>query len=238
MTNTNEKKFRNIVKNGKHCIFYVSEREGIASNGHYRKMDACKGIVDQISRFISDCSVKKYTEYSGEYLNADSIGIVFPAHNWGISLAVYTFLMNLRFKKNTYIYAVVIGESLSGDADATTCKRLKILEQFKRIFDKRCIDNESDIFIRCIDKERNYLRTEEIISEEKDAKTNIQHIMEGMLFYTEKSLTEKKSIKNPEKEHNVDMVAEHNTLNVKTRMLTNIYIDDDIFEGVRLCRVV
>lgn len=238
MTNTNEKKFRNIVKNGKHCIFYVSEREGISSNGHYRKMDACKGIVDQISRFISDCSVKKYTEYLGEYLDADSIGIVFSAHNWGISLAVYTFLMNLRFKKNTYIYAVVIGESLSGDADETACKRLKILEQFKRIFDKRCIANESDIFIRCIDKERAYLRTEEIISEEKDAKTNIKYIMEGMLFYTEKSLLEQKLSNTKQEKQQTDIVVEYSVFNTRKRILSNIYIDDDIFAGVRLCRVV
>ena len=263
---TIDKKMKSTMRGYRHFIFYVSDMEELPASGHFRKMDAGREIVNQICRNMPECIVRKYTEYDGEMLNADSIGIVFPAHKWGISLAVYSFLQHLKFSKEAYVYAVVVGESISGGVDATVYSRLKILEQFRRILDRRCTGSESDIFIRCIDRRRAAGSTEEILRNGKDFKTNIGYIMEGLLFHSVESLIagSKNSdtwciegyfdeyVDMPEMVEfgeeqgeaydNVELfpgekISERNTSENKRR-LSNIYLDDDIFTGVRLCRVM
>lgn len=272
MESTRDKKEKSTVQGERHFIFYVSDMEVLPASGHFRKMDAGREIVNQICMGMTECMVRKYTEYSGEIIDADSIGIVFPAHKWGISLAVYSFLQHLRFHNHTYVYAVAVGESISGGVDATVYSRLRMLEQFRRIFGRRCVGSESDIFIRCIDRRRNLGSTEEIIRRGQNYKTKISCILEGMLFhsverliadqnsdealntyssgtdntnykkahhglYTEQAIAAEYQKEDTEQFENVKMFTQRSKHN-KKRTLSNIYLDEDIFAGVKLCRVM
>lgn len=253
MLDMRERKPDSAARGSCNYIFYVSEMEELPASGHFRKMDAGMEIVNQIERGLPDCIVKKYTEYSGEILEGDSIGIVFPAHMWGISLAVYSFLQHLKFRTGTYIYAVAVGESLSGGVDATACRRIKILEQFKRIFAKRGMGCDSDIFIRCIDMRRTMDRSEELVRKSTDDRANIKCILRGLLFHSVDELiscgqsVEKTEAGNAHTAIQDSVMGRRSgryaeikryseqTDNIR---LSNIYLDEEIFAGVKLCRVI
>lgn len=245
MLDTRERKTDNAGRGSCNHIFYVSEMEELPSSGHFRKMDAGMEIVNQIECGLPDCRVKKYTEYSGEVLAGDSIGIIFPAHMWGISLAVYSFLQHLRFRPGTYIYAVAVGESLSGGVDSTAYRRIKILEQFKRIFAKRGMGCESDIFIRCIDMKRTMDTAETLIRKNIYERINIKHILRGLLFYSVDELISGRHDMELAEESISGMDMQDNVMDIKSYKedkgvikLSNIYLDEEIFAGVKLCRVM
>ncbi len=232
-------------------IFYVSELEETPTSGHFRKMDAEREIVAHISRSIPGSDIRKYTEYSGELLKADSIGIVFPAHSWGISLAVYTFLSHLKFEKDTYIYAVAVGESISGDVDFTVRERIKLLDQFGKIFSKKSAGNQSDIFVRCIDRKRPHGSTEEALRFKADKVTNIKHILSGLLFHTLDSINEMERLSEDDryyynvedevvskKQDNIVSLDHYTMMASKKVKLSNIFLDDEVFAGVKLSRVM
>lgn len=251
--------FKKEVKNtGVNYVYYVSDMEEVPSSGHFRKMDAGREISQHICRGVNNCILRKYTEYYGEKIQADSVGIVFPAHMWGISLAVYSFIMHLLVAKGTYVYAVAVGENLSGCVDATVTNRLNSLSQFKRIFTNRGLGNDEDIFIRCIDVNRDYSTTEECIRKETNNKNNFRHILSGLLFYSVDSLSSlmnKESIKKDndimrkvsgiqeEKDFRMIMTTPtetssksvHNDSKIK---LNNIFLDESLFAGVKICRVM
>jgi len=234
-----EKKYSNY-------IFYVSELEDTPLKGHFNKMDAGIEIVEHIKNSVSGCKVMKYTEYGGELINADSVGIVFPAHRWGISLAVLTFLSHLRIKSGTYVYAVAIGETLSGDVDCTIYDRVKLLEQFERVFSKKNLGFKSDIFVRCIDRKRMHGSTEENLRGETDKIKLIKHILSGLLFHTLESISTMEKLDEDDryyeetksKKNNIipiEAFASHRSRKIS---LSNIYLDEDVFRGVKLCQVM
>ncbi len=82
----------------KNYIFYVSDYVDVCA-GHAWKMDRRRAMTEQMEETLSNCKVMKYTEYHGETLDAESVGILFPSKTWGISLAVYAFLQNLRIRR-------------------------------------------------------------------------------------------------------------------------------------------
>ncbi len=246
---TREKALNDLTK--RDIIFYVSELEEAPNSGHFRKMDAGREIVAHINRSMKGSIIKKYTEYEGELIDADSIGIVFPAHSWGISLAVYTFLSHLRFKKDTYIYAVAVGESISGDVDFTVRERTKLLEQFGRIFNKKSVGCQSDIFVRCIDRKRAHGSTEEALRVKSDKVTNIKNILSGLLFHTMESINEMEKLSEDDRYYyDIDetpvsqaqdniVSLDHYTMMASRKVkLSNIFLDDDVFAGIRLCNVM
>lgn len=234
-----QKKYKNI-------IFYVSDLEDTPISGHFRKMDAGREIVNHITRSISGSVIRKYTEYGGEMIEADSVGIVFPAHTWGISLAVLTFLSHLKIRRGTYIYAVAVGESISGDVDYTIYDRVKLLEQFQKIFSKKSQGCESDIFVRCIDRKRSHGSTEEALRIEKDKIMNIKHVLSGLLFHTLDSISSMEKLDEDDryyeetksKKSNIIPIDAYSTARSKNISLSNIYLDEDVFRGVRLCQVM
>lgn len=251
MVKTKEKRARNKV-GGTNYVFYVSEMEEPPASGHFRKMDAGMEIVSHIDTGLNDCKVMKYTEYEGEVLNADSIGIVFPAHMWGISLPVYSFLQHLRFREDAYIYAVAVGESLSGEVDDTVFSRIKILEQFKRVFERKIGGCKSDIFIRSIDMGRKINFADSLAKANVEISKSIKHILEGLLFYnmdrfesskrcnTQKDTTYKNysgSMGTASNVSGIDVNRRRNRLN-SSITLSNVYLDEDVFAGVKLCRVM
>ncbi len=227
-------------------IFYVSELEDTPLKGHFRKMDAGIEIVEHIKRSIPGSKVMKYTEYGGEVINADSVGIVFPAHTWGISLAVLTFLSHLRIRRGAYIYAVAVGESISGDVDYTIYDRVKLLEQFQRVFSKKSVGCQSDIFVRCIDRKRTHGSTEENLRGETDKVKTVKHVLSGLLFHTLDSISAMEKIDEDERYYEDTRVKKSNIIPIeaysqtKSRKisLSNIYLDEDIFRGVKICQVM
>ena len=235
-----------LGKKNSNYIFYVSELEDTPLKGHFRKMDAGIEIVEHIKRSRPGSKVMKYTEYSGEVINADSVGIVFPAHTWGISLAVLTFLSHLKIRRGTYIYAVAIGESISGDVDYTIYDRVKLLDQFKKVFSKKSIGCQSDIFVRCIDRKRTHGSTEENLRGETDKIKTIKHVLSGLLFHTLDSISNMEMIDEDDRFYDETQVAHSNIIPIEAYSqarsrkisLSNIYLDEDIFRGVKICQVM
>ncbi len=272
----------------KHCIFYVSDMEELPSSGHFRKMDEARGIIEQIKKGLGNCTVRKYAEYGGEIIDAETIGLVFPAHTWGISLAVLTFLQHLRFRRGAYIYAVCVGESVSADSASVMKKKLKLLEQFTQIFEKRSAGHASDIFVRCRDIKRSVVTTEEILRNRdiaSDARHEISTVLEGVLYHSTDALTGTESSAPKARvisEEDADAMYRSLVPRARRRMREsgdgvmrdrrfgetryttlagygsshetrpaqsviskdrdyvgrNIYLDDDVFAGVKLCRVM
>lgn len=185
------------------CIFYVSDFADLPSTGHFGKMDTDREIIRQLEQNLSGCKVMKYTEYDGSMIDAESVGIVFPSHTWGISLAVYSFLQSLRVTEYTYVYAVTMGASMSGDVDETVLTRAKTLQEFKRIFARRGMGDDSNVFVRCVDYKRPMETTEEKLRDTVSVKHRIENILEGLLFYNLETVLSKKlsSVQEAEKAH-------------------------------------
>lgn len=123
---------KNEIEEARNYIFYVSDYIDVSA-GHAWKMDCRQAMTEQMVQNLPNCKVMKYTEYHGECLDADSVGILFPSKMWGISLAVYAFLQNLRVSASTYVYAVAMGEVLSAEVNGTANVRMETLGQFQDI---------------------------------------------------------------------------------------------------------
>lgn len=234
---------KDIVASGQNYLFYVSDMEELPGSGHFRKMDAGREIASHICKGLDNCTVKKYTEYDREVLDAESIGIVFPMHRWGVSLAVYSFVKNMRIKPGTYVYAVVVGESMSVGVTATVVKRNEILTQFKRIFETRSMNSEADIYIRCIDYARATDCTEEYLRLEKNPRKNVESIMSGLMYYSLDSVVQGYRSTSDEdfesskiKKLTIELPVEKKV--ERTIKLNNVFLDEEVLSGVRLCRVI
>ena len=257
-------------------IFYVSDSDDLKTGKRIKKMDTTGSLVSQLTANVKRSRAVRYTEYDGELIDAQSIGIVFPAHNWGISIAVLTFLQHLRFRKGTYLYAVCVGENLSVDNAVSLKSTLKSLEQFSEIFGRRSEGHASDIFVKCTDFRRSMLSTEEKLSKsgirgmEDKNRWEISCVLEGMLFFSagslpaEKVISERRRVSEEEADTMYHMLAarrqslarESRAVSSRSRSyrygnahaytpdstdsagvhsaLSNIFLDDDVFSGVRL----
>ena len=219
-------------------VFYVTdEMDAIPFSGRLRKMDAGRDVAEHIRTDLKKCTVLKYTEYMGERLEADSVGIVFPSHSWGISLAIYSFMQNLRVGKDTYLYAVCVGEHL----DYESTSHFKIIEQFRRIIEKKSLNRKSDIFVRCKGIKRE-LRKDYRDDPENPVNLSIEekigNILDGLLYHSFDELKNKPRI---EKQYNVFSLNYGYSFEKtgKTRAkLNNIYLDDSMFAGVRFSKVI
>ena len=219
-------------------VFYVTdEMDALSLSGRFRKMDAGREVAEHIKNDMKRCTVLKYTEYTGERLSADSVGIVFPAHSWGISLAIYSFMQNLRVNNDTYLYAVCVGEHL----DYESANHFKIIEQFKRIIEKKRLSKKSDIFIRCKSVKREISRD---VYETHDnmsfgsVEKKIEGILDGLLYHSFDDLKNKPRIEKQYNEFGLNYgYSFEKSGRTKTR-LNNIYLDDSMFAGVRFSKVI
>ena len=257
-------------------IFYVTDSDDMKAGKRIKKMDAASSIVGQLTANVKRSRLLRYTEYDGELIDAQSIGIVFPAHTWGISIAVLTFLQHLKFRKGTYLYAVCVGENLTADSAVSLKSTLKSLEQFSELFGRRSEGHASDIFVRCTDLRRSMLSTEEKLNargirgmEDKN-RWEISCVLEGMLFHSTSTLTEENAIRGRRRvsEEDADtmysmLASRRQSLARESRaassrqrtyrygnahaytpegtdttkgssILSNIFLDDDVFSGIRL----
>ncbi len=234
---------KDAMRHNANYVFYVSDMEEIPSRGHFTKMDGGREIASHIAEGLDNCTLKKYTEYEGEVIRGESVGIVFPTHMWGISLAVYTFLKHLRVSTDTYVYAVAVGESLSGSVDATITKRINFVDRFKKIFSDRGFGDERHIYLRCIDFARNYGTVEEGIRECRDIRHRLECIMSGLLFHTINELSADDILTGEQTEaelvFDISAVQKASYDYVQRKLsLSNIFLDDDVLQGVKLCRVM
>lgn len=247
-------------------VFYVSDLDRVNDYAFSYKMGTERDIAYQMSSGLRKCVVKKYTEYAGEYIDGDSVGVVFPARRWGISFAVNAFLQSLRVKKGTYIYAVAVGECISGRVCTELISSIKSLEQFKRAFSRRFSDMNKDIYVRCTDRARTIEDTEYNRLGISRCDGHIRCILNGLLYHSlaelEQTLPMKSEYSTSKKTDTVhisdirraevvhmdngpDMVVREKKENdtrrdtqYVMRKLTNIFLDDDIFAEDKLCRVI
>lgn len=84
------------------------------------------------------CNVRKITDYKGEKLEADTVGLIFPVYNWGLPLIVVNFLKKVNISNDTYVYAIANYGGLPGRA----------LDQCKSILEKRNINLASGFLIQ------------------------------------------------------------------------------------------
>lgn len=234
-------RLQNDMEAAVNYIFYVSDYFDVSS-GHVWKMDAKQAMMEEMQNNLHNCRVQKYTEYHGERLSGNSVGIVFPSHMWGISLAVYSFLQNLKVAEGTYIYAVAIGEVLSGEVDGTANVRVKTLQQFQDIFEKRKLGTPSDIYIRCIDYKRAFTTTEEKLMNSEDIEDRIRDVMEGLLFYRVSDVQDNKlrtiSERESAPEIPVSMLERTEKKVVSMPAIRNLFLDDNLLSEVRICQAM
>mgnify|MGYP004609197325 FL=1 len=237
---------KNEIEEARNYIFYVSDYIDVSA-GHAWKMDCRQAMTEQMVQNLPNCKVMKYTEYHGECLDADSVGILFPSKMWGISLAVYAFLQNLRVSASTYVYAVAMGEVLSAEVNGTANVRMETLGQFQDLFERRRLGDISDIYIRCIDYKREFTTTEEKLMRSVTTAERIADVMEGLLFYSMKAVKEQKLQFVTDKRTTVRTkhVAERKevTALVETKILPmpnikNVFLDDDLLSEVRICQAM
>ena len=48
-------------------------------------------IAEDLSVELGECSINKIAEYSGDLIEADTLGIIFPIYFWGLPLIVCEF---------------------------------------------------------------------------------------------------------------------------------------------------
>ncbi|MDE6020197.1 MAG: hypothetical protein K2H01_04245 [Ruminococcus sp.] len=223
-------------------VFYVCDMDAVPTAGHFRKMDAGREIASHIEKGLSDCIVQKYTEYDGGLIEADSVGIVVPAHRWGISLAVFAFINNLKLSPDTYLYLTIVGETLSECSRDTIDVRLGFVHSLRRLIKRRGLCSDDDIYVRCIDMQRSSDYTETLIKYTDSIRDRVRCIMLGLLMYNIAYL--ENCNENDKKEENRMDILVPDTLSgqkedrTNKRKINNVYLDDDIMAGVRLCRVM
>ena len=66
---------KNEIEEARNYIFYVSDYIDVSA-GHAWKMDCRQAMTEQMVQNLPNCKVMKYTEYHGECLDADSVGIL------------------------------------------------------------------------------------------------------------------------------------------------------------------
>lgn len=243
-------------------VYYVSDMISPSSSRHLRKMDAGREIAEYICREMHNARLIKYTEYNRERISARSVGIVFPAYIWGCSLGVYSFLQQLRGRigKDTYVYAVAVGESLSGSVFRTIDRRMHSLEEFRRIFVKCGLGTEEDIYVRCIDGAVSMERGAGIERSKRKSVENLKYILSALLFCDMKALSTDSRLSGLQyigelsgiasasglmEDMDADLTEsvpeEHGAVSVFTpgkRKLENVFLDESMLSGVRMCRVM
>lgn len=227
-------------------IFYISDIETLPELGHFRKMDKEKEIAEHINRGIGDCTIRKSTDYNGEVICADSVGIVFPIHSFGISLAVYSFISSLKIAEGTYVYAIVAGEKIDISYKKTDYNNLN---SFIRLFEKRGFGGKNDIFVRLKNMKRSTEGTEEKIRHSQDMKDSLVAIMKGLLFYSigdvdnvaslpESKLSSQNSHVNGAFDIKPIEISRTGETKARTFSLSNVFLDENMLAGVRLCQVM
>lgn len=227
-------------------VFYVSDMD-MSNGNHFRKMETEKSIASHIASGMKNCDIERFSDYNGEMINADSVGIVIPAHRWGISLALVSFIKNLKISAKTYVYAIVFGEDVRGDITKNGNSVLKSIEQIKKAFAEKIEKICPDIFVKSSDRIRSVAFTEYKMRNQESLPKMLECILNGLLFHRFDELKTMDSVSNKDA-----LVANHfikpeksksNVINISDTVyqaarMSNIFLDDELFAGVKLCQVI
>lgn len=155
---------------------------------------------------------------------------------------MYSFLQNLRVSSKTYVYISVVGETLSECSDKNIDTRLLNLNTLRKQFMKNKLGSDKDIYVRCIDIPRSVDYTEMKLNRQEAVEMSIEKILSGLLMYNIKSF---ESISGGLDDRNVqrnmdsrEAAVEKSGANTVRKRLNNVYLDEDMLAGVRLCRAL
>lgn len=231
----------NYKREADNCIFYISDMDRLPSKGHFSKMDNGRDMAYRIKDCLGSCDVMKFCAYGGELLDKKSVGIIFPAHSWGVSLAVYSFINHLRVTEGTYVYAVAAGESLfaGGECD----ENLNSIAGFAKAFDKNGLGGTADIYVRKnnVKRQIEYMDEMEHMS---DVRRKLARIMRTILCYSldvPSQPLKLRSTYNAAYDTAFDGAAYKHDEKAPVRgarSLSNVFLDEEYLSGVRLCRVM
>jgi histidinol phosphatase-like enzyme len=248
-------------------IFYVSDKAGVNNISYSHKMGTERDIAARMAEGLGSCRIRKYTDYHGEYMDCESVGIVFSSKRWGLSLAVNSFLKSIRTSAATYVYAVAVNETLAGSVDADSITSIKALEQIKNDFKGRLLDVEKDIYIRSNDRVRTVVDTEYDMLNATSSAKHVKCMMNALLYHNLNELKNSVAVgsrymynlrdlqsgrtihveKLPENAQDYEfrdtpdswIRLEHTkTQNDDTHRLSNVFLDDDVFAEDKICRVI
>jgi hypothetical protein len=229
-------------------IFYVSDKAGANNISYSYKMGTERDIAARMAEGLGSCKIRKYTDYHGEYMDCESVGIVFTSKRWGISLAVNSFFKSIRTSASTYVYAVAVNESVMGSVDADSVTSIKALEQIKNDFKGKLLDVETDIYIRSSDRVRRVVDTEYDMHNAGSSAKHVKCMMNALLYHNLIELKNSVAVDSRYMYNLRDLQSgrtmhiekpEHtDTKNADTHRLSNIFLDDDVFAEDKICRVI
>ncbi len=247
------------IREKKNYIFCASEGNTRQVGTHFAKMNELQSVVTQLEGSLRNSRVLRFDDYAGETVDAASIGIVFPAHSWGVSLAVIAFLQHLCFSPSTYIYAVAVGESVASESQSSVKRGLAPLKQFEEVFGRRTRGVEADLYVRCRDMKRSFDTIEGRLKSDHQIKNAPEVVLEGMCYTSTGKLLDKNYVE--QRRLSVSLAeaeAMYESINMRSRRLTpsaahakapgvekptsrdgrvhmeNIFLDDSVFSEVRL----
>lgn len=170
-----------------HTIFYVNDID-IPANGRFRKNETGHDVAMQLSDGLYGSETFKFTEYSGREFGEETVGVIFPAHAWGLTLAESSFLASLKLSPKTYVYIVVMGDKIGGEAKHNM--KRAFCEDVSMIFNKKDVKN-FDVFVKDTAAVRDHIFTEEKLRGERNPKNRIKSILAGLMFYSTRELAKR-----------------------------------------------
>jgi hypothetical protein len=228
-------------------IFYVSDKAGDNISYSY-KMGTERDIAARMAEGLGSCKIRKYTDYHGEYLDCESVGIVFTSRRWGISFAVNSFLKSIRTSSSTYVYAVAANESVSGSVDMDSVTSIKALRQLQNDLEGKLKDVETDIYIRSSDRVRSVVDTEYDMHRAGSSAMHVRCMMNALLYHNLIELRNSIAVSSRYM-YNLKDLQSGRTVHVEkpehtevksndTHRLSNVFLDDDVFAEDKICRVI
>jgi hypothetical protein len=203
-------------------------------------------IAARMAEGLGRCKIRKYTDYHGEYMDCESLGIVFPSRRWGLSLAVDSFFKSIITSSSTYVYAVAVNESLTGRVNEDSFSSIKALEQLKNDINVRLLNPETDIYIRSNDRVREVVDAEYDMRRSDNSALNVRCMMNALLYHNLVEFKNSIAVGNRYM-YNLKELQNGKTMHVEPvnkdetegkHRLSNVFLDDDIFAEDKICRVI
>ena len=114
------------------------------------------------------------------------------------------------------------------------------LRDISRIFIQRGFGTESDIYVRFVDRDRMGLSTEERMRGGLIASENVRVILNGMRYHSldlvRREQAQYKEELRQKNLYNNDTSVAYRYNTEKRLLLHNVFLDDGMMQGVRLCR--
>lgn len=79
-------------------------------------------IAQDIAEGLGDTKLIPVSDYKGELIQGETVGIIYPVYDWGIPLIIERFLKQAKIKSNAYLYAVTNFNGAPGKA-LIQCKK-------------------------------------------------------------------------------------------------------------------